>query len=949
MSADAIAELAQAWYTRIEGLEGAVNQSLDRIGFTEEYVLQMKERPRHPPGGPRSKVVKDNVWGMVELDRSAQLLLDCPVVQRLRRIRQLGLTYLTYPSAEHTRFSHSLGMYCVIHQLLGSIRKNQAEAARHGGKIHGHDYWPLTEALSSDLLHASILHDIGHMPFSHATERAVTTHQDYFKVGPSSIDEFMILPEESLRRNLKLAELLSLLVILSPRFADFYRNVVRPDGPINSIYRVASLIAGLPPTLEERGAAELISATAIDADKIDYINRDAQACGIPVGIDFARLFLRSAFLKIDGADLERLTGQQGMPKSSMILIVNASGVDTIEELAHARTSLYHRVYLHQVTLCAEALLERGLRGIGEKGEQQSNVLSLWADSDDGLVQALAGSDHPDIRRYGQSLRVRQLPKRSLSVGKRLVMPRVNLAHFLTRLPSRVSAQLFKATVGPILEQLRGNSLGFEAIVADETSKLVIAVAKTRSDLVPVNTPKNGVMFLPIRDISAPHKDCLIVENGQVMYSSDRNIADEQNDALEIFKSQAYFVGPPEWREFNALAAAMVLGRLRSGWVTDYDFEPSSAEPDKVLRVKTITGMIVDLDASARRAGVDMIQLASIRTAAAAGGYFDECPQLYPHSLHCPKVAEIARRLNGFCGEGSWQVTTAGVQTFVTQFPPRLREDLLVALSRIHLLDRGVLATSMLVVLKTIAERNPGKRLIITGFSPDSGSLTRMLFEQELKGEAEKIGWLVRKDIEDALEALDERSMLVLCDDNTVSGSQASCQLRAWMGVPREKWPAEMRSEQGIFDRQLRAMDQKALSEKPWAIAVAVGTTEAESRVGEVATELGLSGFRGVFFHAPLDGVSLKAEGRLRDYLEEVGREVLAWARIGKSFSEISGDDKAACARDALGYNGQQGLLATVFNVPVSTCAALWCPGVFRNQPWVPLMIRRGYLKKLVVG
>lgn len=949
MSADAIAQLAQAWYTQIEGLEDAVNRSLDQIGFTDEYVRQMSARPRHPPGGPRTKVVKDNVWGMVELDRSAQLLLDCPVVQRLRRIRQLGLTYLTYPSAEHTRFSHSLGMYCVIHQLLGSIRKNQAEAVRHGGKIHGHDHWPLSDDLSSDLLHASILHDIGHMPFSHATERAVTNHKEHFKVGPSSIDEFMVLPEYSLSRNLKLAELLSLLVVLSPRFVGFYRAVVRPDGPANSLYRVASLIAGLPPTLEERGAAELISATAIDADKIDYINRDAQACGIPVGIDFARLFLRSAFLKIDRADLERLTGQEGLPKSSMILIVNASGVDTIEELAHARTSLYHRVYLHQVTLCAEALLERGLRGLGEKGEQQSNVLSLWSDSDDGLVQALAGSVHSDVKRYGEDLRVRQLPKRSLSVGKRLVMPRVNLTHFLTRLPSRVSAQLFKATVGPILEQLRGNSLELETAVAIETNKLVEAVAKTRKDLLPPSDLKNSVMFLPIRDISAPHKDCLIVENGQVMYSSDRNIADEQNDALEIFKSQAYFVGPPEWREFNALAAAMVLARLRSGSVTDYDFEPSSAEPDKVLRVKTITGMIVEIDTAARRAGVDMIQLASVRLAAAAGGYFDECPTLYPHPLHCPKVVEIARRLQGFGGEGSWQVTPAGVQTFVSQFPPRLRDDLLLALNRIHLLDRGVLATAMLAVLKRIAEKNPGKRLVITGFSPDSGNLTRMLFEQELKGEAERLGWLVRKDIEDALESMDDRSTLVLCDDNIVSGSQASCQLRSWMGVPREKWPAEMRSEQGIFDRQLRTMDQKALREKPWAIAVAVGTTEAESRVREIAKELALDFFQGLHFHAALDGVSLKAERRLQDYLEQVGREVLAWARLGKSFSEISEDDQAACARDALGYNGQQGLLATVFNVPVSTCSALWCPGIYRSEPWVPLMIRRGYLKKLVVG
>ncbi|MBB5036177.1 phosphoribosyltransferase-like protein [Prosthecobacter dejongeii] len=945
MSADLLAELSQAWYSRIEGLEKSVNGAFDEVGFTDNYVDRMIDHARTTPR--RSKVVKDNVWGMVELDRSAQLLLDSPVVQRLRRIRQLGLTYLTYPSAEHSRFVHSLGMYSVIHQLLASIRKNQKEAEANGGRMHGYHYWPLTSDLSTDLLHAAILHDIGHMPFSHATERAVTTHSTQFKVGPASIDEFMIEIEVRFGKNPKLAEALSLLVVLSPRFQRFYSKAVRPEGHSNFIYRVASLIIGLPPTVDERGAAELISATAIDADKIDYINRDAQACGIPVGIDFARLFLRSAFLRVPRSKLERLTGQSGGPEESMILIVNASGVDTLEELAHARTSLYNRVYLHQVTLCAEALLERGLHGLGTNGERQSNVLLLWADSDDSLLQAMVRSNSPDVARYGENLRIRQLPKRALVIGKRLVTARVNLSHFLQHSPSHTSASLVKATVGHLLERLREPSDLEEKILA-EAALLSAAVAKHRQDIVP-KSPANAPMFLPIRGIHAQRKDCLIVENGELMFSSDRNIADEQSDALEIFKSQAYVVGPPAWREFNALAAAKVLARL-DGPISDYQFDASLGDSNRPIHFKFIPGMMVDLDTAARRAGVNMERLESIRQAANHADYFNDCPRLFPHPSDCPEVEGIAAKLKGFSGEGSWQVTRESVHAFVTQFPPRLRKELLPALKRIQILDRARLAEAMDKNLDRLAEQHPKAAFVITGFSPDSGSLTRMLFEQELKSKADKNGWTICKSIEDALDAMKSESLLVLCDDNIVSGSQASCQLRSWMGVPREEWPAEMRSERGIFQHALRPQDQIALRKIPWAAIVAVGTQEAEDRLKEVAAEIKIGNFKGLYFHEGLDSNCLEADCELSHYLEEVGRNVLSWTRANAvAFDNLTPADKESCARDALGYDGKRGLLATIFNIPVSTCTALWCPGIHRGQPWVPLMIRRGYLNKLVVG
>ena len=170
-----------------------------------------------------------------------------------------------------------------------------------------------------------------------------------------------------------------------------------------------------------------------------------------------------------------------------------------------------------------------------------------------------------------------------------------------------------------------------------------------------------------------------------------------------------------------------------------------------------------------------------------------------------------------------------------------------------------------------------------------------------------------------------------------------------MGIPKSEWPADMRSEHGIFNTVLRKHDKEELCRRNVAIAVAVGTKDAADRLQGVAKQLGLQKFLGLRHTAALTANSIETDSPLTTFLEEVGREVIAWARYGKTYSEVGEHDRDDCSRDALGYHRAGGLTATVFNVPVSTCTALWCPGVFRKEPWVPLLIRRGYLDKLVLG
>ncbi|MDY6779179.1 MAG: HD domain-containing protein, partial [Halobacteria archaeon] len=105
------------------------------------------------PGETEKKTIKDAVHDHIEVGGFALYLLDTPEMQRLRHIRQLGTAYLVYPSANHTRFEHSLGVYHLAEQAL----RNLGVEGRERDEVRA----------------AALLHDIGHTPFSHNIEDIV--------------------------------------------------------------------------------------------------------------------------------------------------------------------------------------------------------------------------------------------------------------------------------------------------------------------------------------------------------------------------------------------------------------------------------------------------------------------------------------------------------------------------------------------------------------------------------------------------------------------------------------------------------------------------------------------------------------------------------------------------------------------------------------------------------
>ena len=185
--------------------------------------------------------IKDSVHDHIEINGVAEALLDTPTVQRLRHISQLGTVQLVYPSANHTRFEHSLGVYHLADRALAELGIEGRAAER--------------------IRAAALLHDVGHGPFSHNIEALI-----HRKTGKYHDDVDELLASGDVGEILREHDL----------------------DPAH----IAGLVAG------EGQFGQLVSGE-LDVDRMDYLVRDAHHTGVPYGtIDAERLLRELTF--VDG-------------------------------------------------------------------------------------------------------------------------------------------------------------------------------------------------------------------------------------------------------------------------------------------------------------------------------------------------------------------------------------------------------------------------------------------------------------------------------------------------------------------------------------------------------------------------------------------------------------------------------------------------------------------------
>lgn len=212
------------------------------------------------------KTIRDSIHGHIQIEGVALELLDTARVQRLRRIRQLGTTHLVYPTANHTRFEHSIGVYYLADRLLDSLDIEQFDTI---------------DNIKDTVRAAALLHDIGHGPFSHNTEEVIEHY-----TGKSHTDIQDLLTENEIEEILR-------------------RHDINPLD-------VLSIING-------HGIFGQLLSSELDVDRMDYLTRDAYHTGVQYGsIDYDRLIKQ---LEFDDSTL--VLGEGGLQAAESLLTARA--------------------------------------------------------------------------------------------------------------------------------------------------------------------------------------------------------------------------------------------------------------------------------------------------------------------------------------------------------------------------------------------------------------------------------------------------------------------------------------------------------------------------------------------------------------------------------------------------------------------------------------------------
>jgi uncharacterized protein len=271
------------------------------------------------------EVIRDPLWNNIRVDPLALRLIDTRAFQRLRYVRQLGLAYLVYPGASHSRFEHALGAYNLARHALGMLEER--------GFLQG---LPDDECLVVRC--AALLHDIGHYPYSHALEEIGALHH------------------EEVARPL----------ITTGEVADVLREALGADAP----ERIMALVRG-----RSDSALQGLISGSLDLDKIEYLKRDAFMCGVNYGdIDVDRL-LNSLTVVDDPDGRGRAVGMY------------EKGLSALESLLFAKYQMYRNVYWHHAVRSATAMYKRLVDGALRAGSLTAETLAAY--TDEGLLYELA--------------------------------------------------------------------------------------------------------------------------------------------------------------------------------------------------------------------------------------------------------------------------------------------------------------------------------------------------------------------------------------------------------------------------------------------------------------------------------------------------------------------------------------------------------------------------------
>lgn len=363
------------------------------------------------------KELFDVVWGPVAFNPGEVALIDSPLIQRLRRIKQLGMASYVYSGADYSRFAHTVGVF----KLAGDMAKIISQGLPNKDQAK---YYEQIVRL------AAIFHDSGHMYYSHVSEH-------YFMNNPKSskyeeVKKIINCVSKIIDDTISLHELLSVTIVNSKATRELL-DIIIPKLDVNNqdveiiTEYISCLIIGQANDKNILPYCQIINGS-VDADRCDYLSRDSHATNVPVAVDIYRLVHK--IRPHQGRMPETMLPQESdlwnkinEEESVYFPTIQESAVEALNHLLISRSIMYNSVYYHQKVRTIETMFRMVLEDMDAAGlpvvRNFSDIMlttdDIFGDHFEDVFKAQGFKNIQAIQKKIKCICYRKLLKRACSI------------------------------------------------------------------------------------------------------------------------------------------------------------------------------------------------------------------------------------------------------------------------------------------------------------------------------------------------------------------------------------------------------------------------------------------------------------------------------------------------------------------------------------------------------
>ena len=858
----------------------------------------------------QGKEIFDAVWGNIEFSAGEIYILDSPLLQRLRRIKQLGLAHFVYCGSSYSRFYHTTGVVYLADRMAASLNKTSEYSKER------QNYFKSTVRL------AAIFHDTGHMFLSHVSEH-------YFSKSPlypryEVINEALETFERRARKSIALHELLSCMIVntegvrrLLKRVGNILEgNLTEQDENMDKLVDyISGLITGVPVDGWILPYSSIINGE-IDADKCDYLSRDSHVTRVPVAVDISRLTQKLCVVKtedINRSDLWRT--DRDAERSYYVLAMSDSAEKALFQLCIARTIMFDSVYYHHKVLTAETEM-RGL--INKLANLDVPVFCSFDEilnySDDDInyyfFQSLnAGRGEKDKER------IQEVAQEWAQICNRIMAKRIACI-----MPEFISG------TQSAKENLFDNVL--TNLNSDQELALISKVHSQYAEicrLLEITPDSDDINIFVIQPPNILYGHSKIQVPISLNNGNKREFRGyELVNSRETSSSASYVVTDAAQKHLVYLALEKVLYK-------DYKI---------ILKDESSTCGKFIPDQAAKHCG-DLFERS----------YYDDVPELINRSvldryISKKQIQEIQKKFSVYEGPDNYHVDEKSICCFFQQIlsacPKKencrdITEGIYWLLIKAIFLDRKYIAIRIESILKRISLTGEELSILPLGNSRDSAQhLTYYFNDVHID-----CPYSIMKNLPEIL--MDEnRKDIGLFDDASYSGKQLISIMQEYMGVSGEERTTTENHVEPLED----ALREK-LKEKNLVFAFLAFNPSNKENTEKALQKLGLKNISFVYAEdigSPLlEGESeifaSKEQQRLvREFLSSVGYEILKSQKCKDGVYKDRWDEERV-RNSALGYNNAQQMVILKDSIPTYTITAFWQQGVYGGREWLPLFRR----------